>query len=191
MSGRVRRFAPSRDGRPLRYADAVSGWRADPAFRRWFIALLAEAPFAAYLWETPPVSRDTADRAFEFVLVDSPALAAAPAEPGPFAGYFRDAGPERPVVAFDNLGGDAHLVAPCPHPAAAAGYPHLAAFTATAPEDQQHALWVTVGEAIAARLGPDPLWVSTAGLGVYWLHVRLDRRPKYYSYAPYRRAPGR
>jgi Family of unknown function (DUF6940) len=28
---------------------------------------------------------------------------------------------------------------------------------------------------------------STAGAGVAWLHVRLDDRPKYYGYPPYRR----
>ena len=31
-----------------------------------------------------------------------------------------------------------------------------------------------------------PVWVSTAGAGVSWLHVRLDDRPKYYGYQPYR-----
>jgi hypothetical protein len=29
---------------------------------------------------------------------------------------------------------------------------------------------------------------STAGAGVSWLHVRLDDRPKYNGYAPYREA---
>ena len=27
------------------------------------------------------------------------------------------------------------------------------------------------------------------GLGVYWLHVRLDRTPKYYTYVPFREPP--
>jgi hypothetical protein len=44
------------------------------------------------------------------------------------------------------------------------------------------------GAAVAARLSARPLWLSTSGLGVAWLHVRLDSRPKYYSYAPYRRS---
>ena len=26
------------------------------------------------------------------------------------------------------------------------------------------------------------VWLSTSGLGVYWLHVRLDSRPKYYQF---------
>ena len=37
----------------------------------------------------------------------------------------------------------------------------------------------------ASALSDQPLWVSTCGLGVYWLHVRLDSFPKYYRYAPY------
>ncbi len=34
-------------------------------------------------------------------------------------------------------------------------------------------------------------WVTAvlaAGLGVAWLHIRLDDRPKYYRHAPYARA---
>lgn len=37
-----------------------------------------------------------------------------------------------------------------------------------------------------ARLGAKPVWLSTAGAGVPWLHVRLDDHPKYYGYALYR-----
>ncbi len=36
-----------------------------------------------------------------------------------------------------------------------------------------------------ARVGDRPTWLSTAGHGVAWLHVRLDTRPKYYRYTPY------
>jgi len=43
-----------------------------------------------------------------------------------------------------------------------------------------------IGEAIAQWAGPRPPWVSTAGMGVPWLHARLDTRPKYFRHAPYR-----
>jgi hypothetical protein len=91
-------------------------------------------------------------------------------------------------VTFPNLGGDAVLVAPCPGGSPQA-YPHLAAFVRAAPMYQQHALWRRVGEAVDAWIGAtsDPVWVSTAGQGVFWLHVRLDSRPKYYNYELYRR----
>jgi hypothetical protein len=38
---------------------------------------------------------------------------------------------------------------------------------------------------MAARVSTTPVWLSTAGAGVAWLHVRLDDRPKYYSHRPY------
>ncbi len=40
-----------------------------------------------------------------------------------------------------------------------------------------------------ARLNSKPVWLSTAGAGVSWLHVRLDDKPKYYGHAPYRIPP--
>jgi hypothetical protein len=55
-----------------------------------------------------------------------------------------------------------------------------------APEPQKHALWMLVGVAMQRRLNNRPVWLSTAGAGVSWLHVRLDDRPKYYGYRPYR-----
>jgi hypothetical protein len=92
------------------------------------------------------------------------------------------------VVAFANLRGDALLVVPCPAGDAGA-YGHLAAFVREAPEAQRDALWREVGEAMARRVGARPVWLSTAGAGVSWLHVRLDDRPKYYGHEPYRRKP--
>ena len=32
----------------------------------------------------------------------------------------------------------------------------------------------------------DPIWFSTSGSGVAWLHFRLDSRPKYYTYKPFK-----
>jgi len=38
---------------------------------------------------------------------------------------------------------------------------------------------------VRQRLGERRLWISTAGGGVAWLHVRLDSSPKYYGFRPY------
>ena len=184
--GRVHRIALLRDGAAISYAEAVEHWRTEEAFRAFFAARLADAPFDAYFWETPPVTKATGARAFEFVLVDGPALAALAPEPDAFAGHFS---PSEAVATFSNLGGDALLVAPAPR-ASPIAYAHLAAFARQAPMEQQHALWKAVGAAVARRLSPAPLWLSTSGLGIAWLHVRLDQRPKYYTHAPYRSPPG-
>ena len=132
------------------------------------------------------MTRSSLGRAFECVLVDSPALARMTAAPNAFSQPFA-AAPEDEVAAFENLGGDAWLVAPRPLPEAA-DYPHLAAFLRAAPVRQQAALWRRTAEGLVRRLSERPLWVSTSGLGVAWLHVRLDSRAKYYVYQPYRSA---
>jgi len=180
--GHVRRVAVLRDDRAVSYAEVVEQWRTSEPFRTFFAALLADPPYQAYFWETPPVSRATAAQPFEFVLVDSPGLAGMAPEPGAFERHFA---PAQAVATFANLGGDALLLAPAPQ-APPGAYAHLAAFARQAPASQQHALWHAVGDAVAARLCSEPLWLSTSGLGVAWLHVRLDERPKYYTYAPYR-----
>jgi hypothetical protein len=178
-------FAVERDSRPATVAEVLRGWRDDAGFRSLFNALLAGAPFAAFRWETPAVTAATLARPFEFVLLDSPGLARRP-DPEAFSGHF--AGAVAGVAVFPNLGGDATLVVPSPS-ADPAAYGHLAAFARLAPEAQRHALWRSVGEAMARRVDARPVWLSTAGAGVSWLHVRLDDRPKYYGYAPFRRNP--
>jgi hypothetical protein len=105
------------------------------------------------------------------------------ADAEPYAEHFRNAR-DRSVVRFDNLGGDAELVVPCPV-ADDDAYVHLARFVREAPADQQRALWHEVGLAMERRVDDRPVWLSTAGGGVAWLHVRLDDGPKYYAHTPY------
>ena len=182
--GRVQRYVPRRDGATLRYRDVLHLWQVDEAFRSFFISLLTMSKFAGYRWETPPVTAHTVDREFEFVLLDAPELARKPDERA-FAEQFKVAAADQSVVTFPNLGNDAVLVVPCPTGLPAA-YVHLASFVRLAPSAQVHELWQRVGAAMEARLTASPTWLSTAGMGVAWLHVRLDARPKYYGYAPYR-----
>src|SRR5581483_7463479 len=99
----------------------------------------------------------SADRPFEFVLLDSPYLAITP-DRDAFAGHFAAAGGQS-VVSFPNLGGDAVLVVPGPAGPASA-YGHLAAFIRHAPEAQQHELWQLVGRTMERRLGTSPVWLS-------------------------------
>ncbi|HZI15166.1 MAG TPA: hypothetical protein VE153_32645 [Myxococcus sp.] len=166
--------------------DAMRGCEGDASLRTALNTVLAEAPFPAFRWETPGVTAAAAAvRPFEFVLLDEPSLARPP-EPEAFAEYFRAA--TEPVVTFSNLRRDAMLVVPRPL-AEAAAYGHLAAFVRAAPPAQRDALWQAVGHAMVQRVGDVPVWLSTAGAGVSWLHVRLDDRPKYYRHAPYRTPP--
>jgi uncharacterized protein DUF6940 len=169
--------------RPIGFADVLQRWQDDVVFREFFIALLADAPYSAFRWETPPVTSSSADRPFEFALLDSPELESEP-DPDAFAEHFRSTADDG-VISFPNLNHDAILVVPRPLGHSSA-YGHIAGFLREAPEAQKHSLWRLVGKLMEDRLGSTPVWLSTAGAGVPWLHVRLDQRPKYYSHAPYR-----
>ena len=85
--GRAHKFCISQDAEPLPYSSAIDLWQHSEAFRSFFISLLAQAPFTAFRWETPPINTATLNRAFEFVLLDSPGLART-ADPVPFARHF-------------------------------------------------------------------------------------------------------
>lgn len=186
-SGRVIRYELLRDGNCTTYADVIAAWQHDAEFRGWFNQLLAETPLTAFRWETPPLVSTNTNRPFEFVLHNSPGLAATP-DVAAFSEHFYRAAADQAVVQFSNLGRDAILVVPCPlgpNPA----YGHLAAFVRDAPPAQQQQLWKTVGDALQSRLSQRPVWLSTAGAGVSWLHVRLDDRPKYYGHGAYRTIP--
>lgn len=183
-SGRILKVCIHRQEAALRYLDVLRLWQQDAGFRSFYLALLAGAPFSAYRWETPPLTTASLDQPFEFVLLDSPGLARRPDREA-FASHFQSTTCEDGVVVFPNLGNDAVLVVPCPLGPESA-YGHLAAFVRAAPPAQQHALWQAVGRTMLERPGSEPVWLSTAGAGVSWLHVRLDARPKYYGFAPYR-----
>lgn len=76
-------------------------------------------------------------------------------------------------------------------------YGHLAAFLRRAPIEQVQSVWKLALTAFLNRLikasssssssSSDPLWFSTSGEGVPWLHFRIDPRPKYYQYQPFKK----
>ena len=157
---------------------------SDEAFTDCFCGHLSSFEAEAFYWELPPLTTATIDGDTEFVLIEAPALARFGPERAPFEEHFRRA-PGEDVIVFPNLGGDAVLVVPCPQ-GPDENYPHLAAFLRGADKQQVRALWRVTAQEMLRRAGTRPTWLSTAGGGVAWLHIRLDSRPKYYSHAPYR-----
>jgi len=101
------------------------------------------------------------------VLVDAPPLAGLSADASPFKSQFARAGNQE-ILTFPDLRGDASRAIRC-----------------RAPESQVDTLWRAVGNAMKNRISEFPVWQSTAGLGVFWLHVGLDSKPKYYRHGRY------
>ncbi len=165
----------------LTYQQTINYWKTSPAFCAFWIQQLQASPFTGYTWETPSITTKTVDRPFECVTVYNALFQGLSPEIQAFEDCFSK---ENPVVDFPNLSGDAHLVVPCPL-AKESCYTHIACFTQNAPMSQQLALWQKVGATAAVRLSEKPMWISTAGMGIYWLHVRFDSRPKYYRHREY------
>lgn len=169
---------------PVAYSEILWAWQEDSQFRTYFIELLAKSPFAAFRWETPPLNQQFRNRPFEFVLINSPDLDREP-DVRTFRDYF-DPNVPGGITEFPNLRNDAYMIVPCSAGAPDA-YTHLAKFLRHAPTEQVHELWCRVGAAMEKRLSTEPIWLNTAGGGVAWLHIRLDNRPKYYRYFPYKK----
>lgn len=168
--------------------DAVlAGLSGSAEARRSFTEVLVASEIEAAFWETPPLCAGAEDALFEMVLVPSRALAGMATDSGPFG---RELERREPVATFANLGGDAQLLVPTAKGDRSV-YAHLLRFLREGQAGQVDALWQVLGNAVRARLvgRPGPLWVSTSGLGVAWLHLRLDDQPKYVTHAPYRTYP--
>lgn len=174
-----------RDAATLTYADVLDLWQKDSDFRNYYTSLLVNSPFAAYRWETPALTTANANQPFQFVLLNSPGFVSRETDSTTYNSYFTTDDTNYGVVSFANLSGDATLVVPSPRTDISA-YGHLAAFVRHAPEKQIDAFWRIVSDTVTSTIDRTPLWLSTAGGGVAWLHVRLDSRAKYYGYSPYK-----
>ena len=172
---------------PLSYGKLVRLFGQDQEFAAWYTRLLIESGLNAFYWEHPPLTAERLKQAAEFILIEAPALATLRPDPTPFRSHF-DATPDDDVLVFPNLGGDAILIVPRPHENRDE-YPHLATFLRMAPPAQIREFWQCTWAAVYQNVTSAPRWLSTAGLGVAWLHARIDTRPKYYSHVPYTQYP--
>jgi len=168
--------------RKLTFREVFTLWREDNPFRLFYNQLIADSPFSAFYWEHPCLTQDLLGEDYEFVLVNSSALALIHNDPTPFKEKFVK---DQLAIRFANLRADAELVAPTPQGKKLEAFTHLANFVRQAETDQQAAFWELVGTTAVELISEEARWLSTSGLGVHWLHVRFDSRPKYYTHRPY------
>ena len=168
---------------PMSFGDAISLWQWNDDFCRFCSGLLKSVGYGGYVWECPPVTKATLGQPFEMTITDTRAPYHSSADPSSFLSYFA----EEPVASFENLGGDALLIVPTTKPPFP-DFRDFRSFLEAAKEKQILALWKAMGSAMEGRVSEKPVWLSVAGSGEPWLHIRMDSRPKYYQYEPYRRA---
>lgn len=169
------------------------------ALARELTELIRAAPYKAFFFETKGASPLTAPtKQFEFVLVNSPDLyrfCESRPDPHAFSEHLNCLPRDATACSFRNLGGDAVLIAPRPaeNNNDVKVYTHLAAFLRGASMKQITDLWKFAATEYQKRLDSstngnrETVWFSTSGLGIAWLHLRLDSQPKYYQYRPFAR----
>lgn len=169
--------------------EVFSQLSTDETLARVLISTLADSGHQSYFWECSPIeSLATAYfTPFEFALLPAPMLDEVQPDPKPFEGKFTSS--DR-IAVFNNLRGDATLVSPNPkHLTLPTFGTHLATYIRNVPRSKSIEFFKRLGNAVMSKLmcSPDKaIWVSTSGLGVFWLHVRLDDEPKYYHVEGYK-----
>lgn len=151
--------------------------------------------FDDYYFETPAMLYESLrETPFEFTLIDAGGtLVNRQTSSRDFASYIAEDQGSLKVKSFPNLGNDAMLLAPChSHLVPKQAYGSLSTFLTNAPEEQVRALWRMAGAVALQHLEQcptRPLWMSTDGRGVPWLHLRIDFAPKYYKHRSYAAKP--
>ena len=151
-------------------------------FRGVFCSALTRCEYAALAFETPALTKESMNSPFEAVLVKSTELERIRPNWRPFEAHIT-ASKDPNVCWFQSLGKDGTLISPIPRDGA--DYAHLMLFMRNAPYSQVDRLWQQVGIETLNRLSSRPVWLSTAGMGVHWLHMRICDSPKYYKFKPY------
>ena len=154
-------------------------------FRTFFIEILSSHHFPAFYWECRPNNFETLNQNITFAIINSPELEGAKADRSLFK---ENLNTDCEVISFPNLKGDAQLVVPvfnCNNDT----YAHLANFVRQASKNQIHEFFKVLAFKYLGQINKMPIWLSTAGLSVSWLHVRIDSTPKYYRFAPFKNWP--
>lgn len=160
----------------------------------------------AIFWECVPITKYEFDKkGFEFVVLPAYELNKRIVDIQPFNEYFtNNYKQESTIIAIDNIDKSSRLVIPCPNSKIIEQIntkelnmndlqhmTHLNIFLKYSQENIKYDLWKKVSEEMLIRINNQSddykkIWLSTSGLGVSWLHIRLDSYPKYYNYQEYK-----
>lgn len=177
------KFGILEDGSPISNRNFLELLRDSQPFRKFYNRFLADTDYDAFFWENKPMTDQKLGDDYECNILNSNFLAGRSPDAQTFRQYFDE---NKKVVTFPNLGNDAELIVPCPQNENAC-YTHIGSFVRKADDDQIDEFWRVTGHEAHRAIGSKPKWLSTSGLGVFWLHARIDTIPKYYQTKEYKR----
>lgn len=163
----------------ISFNNAMNYLQHNKKFRNKFINVLKNTQFDAYFLEIAP-----SNKPFEFTLVNAPILKNIQPDRNPFKNKLNKC-KNKNIISFMNLSKTSKLIVPCPISNEKA-YTHIANFIKYAPKKQIHLFLKQIP--IQVKLFKKKykiVWVNTHGLGVHWIHLRIDSKPKYYKTQKY------
>ncbi|KLL02013.1 MAG: hypothetical protein MRERC_5c025 [Mycoplasmataceae bacterium RC_NB112A] len=162
----------------------------DPELNTIFRSALNQATdqLGAYFWDCLPVSTETLNRPFRFVVTKSEALKNATQDWKKFDKHL--AALDKPAISFLSHSEAGILVVPKVTKSGnqELDYKNISQFTKNAPEDQQKEFWWKVALEMYCKLkqSKDFCFLNTQGLGVSYLHVWVcEKQPRHWNYNEY------
>lgn len=130
-----------------------------------------------FFWETSYIDKEMKEE-YDEKFIESERLEQQEYNPEAFLEYIENSDNDY-VTSFPNLKKDSMLVIPIPR---SSNFTSLKFFMDFSSDRQYRYFWRRVAEEIENMLlEHEGVWVSTHGLGVPYLHVRIDTYPKYYQ----------
>lgn len=168
----------------ISFQEVFELWESNSDFIEFYVQSIKEFDFKAFFWEHPGLTMQTIVRPYECILQKSENFDSRIINERAFKDYLHTS---NYVEDFLNLGKNARLVIPTKQSNAEV-YKHLGSFIFHAESLQIQALFNRIGTVVQQEIEKQAMiWLNTAGMGVIWLHVRMDTKPKYYRTKNYKR----
>ncbi|MCH2085483.1 MAG: hypothetical protein MK226_24080 [Saprospiraceae bacterium] len=167
----------------LTFKDVFELWTNNPKFVKFYKDQLIKLDYEAFYWEHPAIKKEFLEKKYECILQRSRPLEHLPINESAFKDFIHK---NELVTDFLNMGKNAILVVPTKKIDKEI-YNHMGKFIRLAEQEQIIEVFKRVGKSILEEIENQKLiWLNTAGLGVVWLHIRMDTRPKYYKTTRYK-----
>lgn len=169
--------------KPLKWIEVINLWKSNPAFNNFFTNIINECQFTDYFFECPGINlKKIYKQIFEFRLIKYSRLF-----PSTDLKAFEDQrkNKSKSILVFPNLSHTSILIIPNKEQKSNFEiYNSIGSFLRGGTSKQINLFFSQIGITLEKLLQDNQgkkIWLSTHGLGVHWLHIRLDFSPKYYQ----------
>ncbi len=167
----------------LSFFEVIDRWGNVEEFTSFYIQTINELGWEGIYWEHPPIRREWGNQPYQCWLKESKSLPNLKINDKAFEAKLKYSDW---LADFYSLGKDARLVVPTKK-TEKEHYGHLSSVLKKAPTEQKLKLFQRLAKVLKEELeSGKTIWLNTSGLGVIWLHLRLDTRPKYKKNSEYR-----